>query len=294
MSRAPSPATVFATHAFLTVFTAATLYPVLWVLKLALTPSRGFSMDPSPIPGIALRPEGLSWVPVSLENFRNVIFTFDAGGSWLFGWQLANSLIVSLATAGLGLTLSATAAYAMSRWNFPGKERGMSAFLLTQMFPGVVMLIPLYLILDALHLLDSLAGLVLVYSTTSVPFSVWTLKGYFDTIPRELEEAATLDGCSRWTTFIQIIFPLARPALAVTGLFSFMTAWNEFILAATLMGDPKSFTLPVVLQRYVTDYGTDWGSFSAGSVLVSLPVVALFFALQRHFVEGLTAGSVKG
>ncbi|MBN2800434.1 MAG: sugar ABC transporter permease [Deltaproteobacteria bacterium] len=294
MSREPSKVIVFGTHAFLTVFTAATIYPVLWVLKLALTPSRAFSMDPVPVPGLALRDGALHLAPVSLDNFRNVIFTYDAAGSWLFGWQLMNSVFVALATAALGLTLSATAAYAMSRWGFPGKERGMAAFLVTQMFPGVVMLIPLYLILDELHLLDSLMGLVLVYSTTSVPFSVWTLKGYFDTIPQALEEAAVLDGCSRLQTFWWVIFPLARPALAVTGLFSFMTAWNEFILAATLMGDPKSFTLPVVLQRYVTDYGTDWGSFAAGSVLVSLPVVALFFALQRHFVEGLTAGSVKG
>ena len=137
------------------------------------------------------------------------------------------------------------------------------------MFPGVVMAIPLYILLDAAHLLDSLTGLVLVYATTSVPFSVWTLKGYFDTIPRELEEAALLDGASRWLTFHRIVLPLARPALAVTGLFSFMTAWNEFILAATLMGDPKAFTLPVVLQHYVTDYGTEWGHFAAGAILVA-------------------------
>jgi arabinogalactan oligomer/maltooligosaccharide transport system permease protein len=170
----------------------------------------------------------------------------------------------------------------------------MSAFLVTQMFPGVVMAIPLYILLDTLQLLDSKAGLVLVYATTSVPFSVFTLKGYFDTLPVALEEAAIMDGADRWTVFRRIVLPLARPALAVTALFSFMTAWNEFILAATLMSDPRSFTLPVVLQRYVDDYGTEWGHFAAGSILVSLPVVALFFALQKQFVEGLTAGAVKG
>jgi arabinogalactan oligomer/maltooligosaccharide transport system permease protein len=162
------------------------------------------------------------------------------------------------------------------------------------MFPGVVMAIPLYVILDALGLLDSRAGLVLVYATTSVPFSVFMLKGWFDTLPRELEEAAALDGCSRWQTFTRVVLPLARPALAVTALFSFMTAWNEFVLAATLLGDPRAFTLPVVLQRYVDDYGTAWGHFAAGSLVVSAPVVALFFALQKQFVEGLTAGGVKG
>ena len=170
----------------------------------------------------------------------------------------------------------------------------MEAFLVTQMFPGVVMLIPLYRLLDEAHLLDSKLGLILVYATTSVPFSTFTLKGYFDTIPRDLEEAALLDGASRWYTFRKIILPLARPAIAVTGLFSFMTAWNEFILANTLLSDPHAWTLPMVLQRNVDDYGTAWGSFAAGSILVSLPVIVLFFALQKQFVEGLTAGAVKG
>jgi arabinogalactan oligomer/maltooligosaccharide transport system permease protein len=109
-----------------------------------------------------------------------------------------------------------------------------------------------------------------------------------------LEEAALLDGCSRWTTFTRIVLPLSRPALAVTALFSFMTAWNEFILAATLINDPHSYTLPITLKMYVGDYSTQWGHFAAGSLLVSAPVIALFFALQRHFVEGLTAGGVKG
>jgi arabinogalactan oligomer/maltooligosaccharide transport system permease protein len=275
--RQPSTAWIVAIHAGLFVFTLATLYPVLWVVKMALTPSQAFVMGASPIP-----------TEVSFQNFADVM------GTGLFWRQLLNSVVVSLATSAVGLALSTTAAYALSRWSFPGRDRGMSAFLVTQMFPGVVMAIPLYILLDALGLLDSLTGLVLVYATTSVPFSVFTLKGYFDTIPRDLEEAALLDGASRWTTFWQIILPLARPALAVTGLFSFMTAWNEFILAATFMGDPRSYTLPVVLQGYVSDYGAEWGHFAAGAILVSLPVMGLFFALQRHFVEGLTAGGVKG
>lgn len=280
--RGPSAFKVVLFHLALVLVTAATLYPVLWVVKMALSPSQGFETGVLPIP-----------TAVTLDNFVAVVGTTDEDG-WLFGRQLLNSLVVSVLTAALGLALSTTAAYALSRWDFPGKDRSMGAFLVTQMFPGVVMLIPLYLLLDVLHLLDSLLGLVLVYATTSVPFSVWTLKGYFDTIPRELEEAALLDGASRWTTFTKVILPLARPALAVTGLFSFMTAWNEFILAATLIGDPRAFTLPVVLQRYVDAYSTEWGHFAAGAILVSVPVVGLFFVLQRHFVEGLTAGGVKG
>ena len=282
LRRAPPVWVQFSTHLGLLLFTFATLYPVAWVVKMAVSPGQSFAVGASPIP-----------TSFTSQHFVDVVGTTDSAG-WLFGRQLFNSLAVSSATALVGLGLSATAAYALSRWNFPGRERGMAAFLVTQMFPGVVMAIPLYLLLDVLGLLDSLGGLVLVYATTAVPFSVWTLKGYFDTLPVELEEAARLDGASRWVIFTQIVLPLARPALAVTGLFSFMTAWNEFILAATFLGDPRAFTLPVVLQRYVSDYGTEWGHFAAGAIVVSLPVMLLFFALQKHFVEGLTAGGVKG
>ncbi len=135
---------------------------------------------------------------------------------------------------------------------------------------------------------------MLVYGITAIPFCVFMLKGYFDTIPREMEEAALMDGASQFVIFWKIVLPLAKPALAVTALFSFMTAWNEFILAATFMNDERMFTLPVALQRYVGDYTTEWGLFAAGAVIVSIPVVALFFALQRNLVVGLTAGGVKG
>ncbi len=278
--RGPSPARLVLTHAALVLLTVATLLPILWVVRMSLSPAQGFSLT-----------LGGEW---SLENFRAVLSTTSADGSWLFGKQLFNSLVVSVATALVGVSLACTAGYALSRWDFPGRDRLMGTFLLTQMFPGVVMAIPLYILLDALRLLDSMTGLVLVYSTTSVPFATWNLKGYFDTIPRELEEAATMDGASRFTTFTLIILPLARPAIAVTALFAFMTAWNEFILAATLMGDERAYTLPVVLNGYVGEFGAEWGKFAAGALLVSLPVTALFFALQKQLVEGLTAGGVKG
>jgi arabinogalactan oligomer/maltooligosaccharide transport system permease protein len=271
------------THLLRVVMSVVALYPVLWVLKMALTPGQAFSMDPSPIPE-----------SVTMQNFVDVVATTAADGSWLFGRQLFNSLVVSVATASVGIGLSCTAAYSMSRFAFPGRDAGMNLFLVTQMFPGVVMAIPLYILLDEAGLLDSLVGLALVYSTTAVPFCTWNLKGYFDTIPRELEEAALMDGASRWTIFTRIVLPLARPALVVTGLFSFMTAWNEFILAATFLGKEEAFTLPVVLRGYVGDFGTEWGRFAAGAILVSLPVMLLFFALQKHLVEGLTAGGVKG
>lgn len=283
MNRAPSWARVVLVHGLLVLATALTLYPILWVVDLALTPSASFSSGVLPLP-----------TEPSLQNFVAVLGTTSADGAWLFGRQLFNSLAVSSVTAGLGVGVACTAGYAMSRWAFPGRDALMGGFLLTQMFPGVVMALPLYLLLDALGLLDALAGLVLVYSTTTVPFATWNLKGYFDTVPRELEDAAMLDGASRWVTFTRVILPLARPALVVTGLFAFMTAWNEFILAATLMADERAYTLPVVLNGYVGQYGAEWGRFAAGAIVVSVPVIALFFFLQKQLVEGLTAGSVKG
>ncbi|HNZ02997.1 MAG TPA: sugar ABC transporter permease [Myxococcota bacterium] len=283
MNRRPTWLVAIGWNLALVAVCAVTLYPVLWVLKMALTPSQAFDMSPIPFPST-----------FSLSNFQDLVTSTDMAGNWLFGHWLFNSVVVAVATTLLSLALATTAAYAFSRFVFPGRRLGMTLFLVTQMFPGVVMAIPLYLLLDAMNLLDSMVGLTLVYATTAIPFCVWMMKGYFDTIPKDLEEAAVMDGAGRWTMFFRIILPLARPALVVTALFSFMTAWNEFILAATFLGDETSFTLPVALQRYVGDYSTEWGHFAAGAILVSAPVMALFFALQRHLIGGLTAGGVKG
>ncbi len=294
MSRSPPLLKLLAFHAVLVIMATVAIYPVLWVVKLALTPDQAFAAGFNPLP-VAQNPDTGAWeLVVSFQNFIDVVSNTDKDGYWLFGRQLFNSVLVAAITSAIGVSLAVTSGYAMSRWAFPGRDRAMGFLLITQMFPGVVMLIPLYILLEHLHLLDSLMGLALVYSTTAVPFCAWNMKGYFDTIPKDLEEAAMLDGADRWQTFTQVILPLARPALAVTALFSFMTAWNEFILAATLMGDERAYTLPVVLQQYVGDFGASWGHFAAGAILVSLPVMLLFFVLQRHLVEGLTAGSVKG
>jgi len=261
----------------LTFATFATLYPVLWVFKMALTPSQGFDASPNPFP-----------TDPSLANFSHVLFELP-----FFTWLL-NSVIISAATTVLGVFLACTSAYALSRFRFPGRAPAMLSFLVTQMFPGVLMMIPLYLIMDSLGLLNQLLGLVLVYSTTAIPFCVWMLKGYFDTIPKELEEAALMDGASTGMIFWRIMLPLSLPAVAVTALFSFMTAWNEFILAAVFMNDENKYTLPVGLKQMVGQFATEWGNFAAAAILVSIPVVALFFALQKNLVGGLTSGGVKG
>jgi arabinogalactan oligomer/maltooligosaccharide transport system permease protein len=162
------------------------------------------------------------------------------------------------------------------------------------MFPTVASAVPLYLLLDVLHLLDSRTGLVLVYASTAVPFAIFQLRGAFLSIPVDIEEAAMVDGASRLRAFLLVVLPAARPAIAVTALFAFMSAWNEFILAATLLSRKSAYTLPVVIQSYVQEQSTSWGPFAAGAILVSVPVMALFYVAQRQLVSGLTQGGVKG
>jgi len=283
VSRRPKRSAVAATYAVLTVFTALTLYPVALVVKKAFEPGRDFALSPSPIPRT-----------LTLGNFAELLSARSGSGELLFARYALNSAIVALVTTVLGVFLACTAAYALSRHRFKGRKVGLATFLLVQMFPSVLLMMPLYVLLDRLGLLNSLLGLVLVYATTAIPFCVWTLKGYFDTLPRELEEAARIDGASSWGVFFRIVLPLARPGIAVTALFSFMTAWNEFILASTFMTDEMSYTLPVLLKSYIGEYSAHWGMFAAGAVLTSIPVMALFYVLQRYLVGGLTAGSVKG
>jgi len=281
--RKPSRWSMAATYVALTIVAAATLYPVALVVKKAFEPGRDFALSPSPVPHHA-----------TLANFTELLGARGSGGDLLFLRYAFNSAIVALGTTVVGVMLSCTAAYALSRHRFAGRRAGLATFLVVQMFPSVLLIMPLYVLLDRLGLLDSLLGLVLVYATTAIPFCVWTLKGYFDTLPRELEEAARIDGASSWSVFFTVVLPLARPGIAVTALFSFMTAWNEFVLASTFMTDEMSYTLPVLLKSYVGKYSAHWGLFAAGAVLTSLPVMALFYFLQRFLVGGLTAGSVKG
>ena len=270
-------------NAILIIVCLIVLYPVLCFIMMAITPNEIAGVSSSLIPQ-----------QVTFDNFIDVVSRVDDYGNHLFLHQLKNSVLVAAITTALGVLLACTAAYGFSRLNFVGRQLGLQAFLVTQMFPGVVMTIPLYILLGKLGLLNSIVGLVLVYSVSALPFCVWNLKGYFDTIPKELEEAAIVDGASRIRIFVTIVLPLARPAIAITALFSFMTAWNEFILAATLMNSELAYTLPVALKQYVGAQSVQYGLFAAGAIIVSVPIMALFFALQKHLVGGLTAGGVKG
>jgi len=279
-------------HVFLVIFTLLATYPVLWVVSVAFSGTQNLAFaDVPPNPGFLDRFRAIVPWPatVSMKNFVDVL-TEQPFLTWLM-----NSAIVATATTVLGVFLACTAAYAFSRFRFPGRQAGMMSFLVSQMFPGTLLLVPLYIIIVSwLKLGNSFIGLVLVYSVTAIPFCVWMLKGYFDTIPLEIEESAIMDGASRQTIFFKIILPLAKPAVAVTALFSFMTGWNEFILAATFLEEETKYTAPVGLKFFVGGFTSQWGYFAAGSIIVSVPVVLLFLFLQKYLVSGLTAGGVKG
>jgi len=276
-----------ASHAALILAVSFALYPVLWVVSRAFSGSEHVGAEALPLVH-----------DPTLSHFRAVVDSSqklpDGTTTWLFGRQLANSVIVSLATALTGVVIAIPTAYALARFRFAGKERGLAALLATQMFPTVASLIPLYILLEKLHLLNSRTGLVLCYASTSVPFAIFQLRAAFEAIPVDLEEAAMVDGATRFGAFVRVVLPAARPAIAVTALFAFMSAYNEFILAATLLGREEMFTVPVVLQRYIGEYDQRWDLFSAGALIVSVPVMALFYVAQKNLVAGLTAGGVKG
>jgi arabinogalactan oligomer/maltooligosaccharide transport system permease protein len=279
-------------HIFVLLMVLVTIYPLLWVLTIAF--SGGQSLSITTVPSDASLLERLrAIVPwpahISGANFVS-LFKDQPFARWLL-----NSLVVAGSTTVLGVMLACTAAYAFSRFRFPGRRVGLMAFLVSQMFPGTLMLIPLFIILVKwLNLGSTFTGLVLLYTVTGIPFCVWMMKGYFDTIPKELEESALIDGASQATIFFRIVLPLAKPAVAVTALFSFMTGWNEYIQAATFMNREDMYTGPVGLRFFVSGFSEKWGYFAAGSIVAAIPVMLLFLFLQKYLVSGLTAGAVKG
>ena len=279
-------------HLFLLLMVGITLYPLLWVITIAFSGGQSLAIANLPADaGLADRLRAVVPWPehVSTSNFRS-LFADQPFARWLL-----NSAVVSAATTVLGVFLASTASYAFSRFRFPGRRAGLMSFLVSQMFPGVLMMIPLYIIIvQWLGLGSSYIGLVLVYTVTAIPFCVWMMKGYFDTIPRELEESALIDGASQAMIFFRIVLPLAKPAVAVTALFSFMTAWNEYIQAATFMNKEEMYTAPVGLRFFVGGFSQQWGYFAAGSIIAAIPIMVLFMFLQKYLVSGLTAGAVKG
>ena len=190
--------------------------------------------------------------------------------------------------------LGTLAAYALSRYRFPGYRPALTSFLITQMFPGAILLVPIYNIIVRLDLLNTKTALVLAYSTVAVPFCVWMLKGYFDTIPISLEEAGRIDGLTPFGTFWRIVIPLSLPGLIVTGFYTFLTAWNEVMFANVFLTSEENYTLPIGLRVYVNQFEIHYENLTAGAVLVTIPAIVVFLIAQRYLISGLTRGGVKG
>lgn len=206
---------------------------------------------------------------------------------------MKNSFIVASLTTILTLLVATMAAYAFSRYRFKGRKMLMSVFLCNNMFPTVLLLIPLYSIMRRLHLLYTPGSLILAYTTFTIPFSVWLLLGFMNDLPMALEEAALVDGCSRGTAFVKIIFPILGPCIVATGVYIFMQSWNEYTFAM-MFTNTATRTIPVALKSLIGQLGVQWDLLTAGGILTIIPVCIMFFLAQKRLVEGLTAGAVKG
>jgi len=267
----------FGRNAAATVFCLVWIFPVYWMVLTAFKPA-GKILQPTP-----------EFLPfdVTFDNFA------DALAKPGFVQDLVNSVVVVVAVVALSIVVAFLAATALTRFRFFGRRSFLIGVLVLQMVPVPALVIPLFLGLKSAHLLDTLLGLVLTYVALVLPFTIWTLRGFVAALPVELEEAAMVDGASRFGAFWRITFPLMAPGLVATSVFAFIQAWNEFILALTLM-DQGNQTLPVWLGTFKTAQGVDWGGLMAGSTLVAIPVVVFAVLLQGRIATGTAAGAVKG
>ena len=224
---------------------------------------------------------------VTMESYRNLFLKFN------FLKPMGNSLLVAAVTTVVSLSVSLLAAYAFSRYRFAGRKAFMILFLTNNMFPTVLLLIPLYAIMRNMGLLYTPMSLVLSYTTFTIPFSVWLLNGYRNDLPMSLEEAAMVDGANRATAFLKIIFPVMVPCLVATGVYIFMTSWNEYTFAVMFTNE-RNRTIPVALKNLIGQLGVQWDLLTAGGIITIIPVCVMFFFAQKRLVEGLTAGAVKG
>jgi arabinogalactan oligomer/maltooligosaccharide transport system permease protein len=265
-------------YAVLIVACICAVYPILNILTISLRPAD------------ALFTKSLSIIPpnATFDNYRQAFIQYD-----MLPW-LYHSLIVSVSACAFSVVVSITAGYAFSRFEFRGKKMGLSLILVTQMFPLAMTLLPLYLMIIKFKMTNSYWALAIIYVSSSIPFNIWMMKGFYDTIPKSLEESAYVDGASVFRSFYQIILPLAKPAIALTALFSFMGAWSEYLIASVIINEAGKLTLPVGLVSMQGQFSTAWGIYSAGALVTAVPVMILFICLSKYLVGGLTVGSVKG
>jgi multiple sugar transport system permease protein len=254
------------------------LLPLLWALSTSLKTAAQVVQFPP------------RWWPstVTLAEYGAVI----SGSN--FARYLLNSLIVAGSTTVVTLALGLHAAYAAARFAFPAKRALLLILLATIMIPGIVVLVPLFLLASRLSLVDTYTVLIVVYSAWQLPTVVWFMRGFFEGLPRELDEAARVDGCSRLQAFYRVVLPLTGPGIVAAAILVFVWVWNEFILALTLTSSDSMRLIPVGLYYYVGAYGVEWGKLMAAALLAIVPVLVLFGLLQRHLIAGLTTGSVKG
>jgi multiple sugar transport system permease protein len=224
----------------------------------------------------------------TLANYR------DAWSSNHFGRYFVNSLGVAVATTLLSVLLSSMMAFAFSRLRFPGRRLLFGLLLVGLMVPAMMLIVPQFLLAKQIHLLDSYLGLVVFYAGASLALNTFLLRSFFEDIPRELEEAMVVDGAGPWKRYWQLIMPLSRPALATVAIFTFLASWDEFVWALTIINDPSKRTLPIAIALFQGQYATSWGIVFAASAIAVLPVIAIFVALQRQFIGGITAGALKG
>ncbi|MEU2284021.1 ABC transporter permease subunit [Streptomyces sp. NPDC013178] len=271
------PLATLATHGILIVASLVAFFPVAWLIFLSLGPDKDDYLHPGQI-----------WHKMTFDNY-----TFVLRHTAFFDW-LQTTLIVVLGTTAIGVIIAATSGYAVSRMRFPGYKKFMWVLLVTQMFPVAVLMVPMYQILSDLGLIDTYLGLILVNCTTVVPYSAWLLKGYFDTIPFEIDEAGRVDGLSPFGTFLRLVLPLAKPGLAVAAFYNFLTAFGEVAFASTFMLTDSKYTFAVGLQSFVSEHDAQRNLMAATAVLIAIPVSAFFYLVQKNLVTGLTAGGTKG
>jgi arabinogalactan oligomer/maltooligosaccharide transport system permease protein len=284
-SRGDSPFKTLMIHAALIASCIIAVYPALRVITISLRPD-----DSLLTTDLRIIPEN-----ATLDNYKEVLFGAPEKNrqSDFFLW-IWNSFSVVAVTSIISVILAAISAYAFSRFKFPGRSAGLIFLLTTQMIPAGMLLLPLFIMIAKLKMINTSLGLIIAYAVTSVPLTIWTLKGYYDTIPVDLEEAALIDGASRFTVFTNIILPLSTPALAIAFLFSFMGGWSEYLVARVVLQKNEIYTWPLGIFTFAQQFTVSWGLFAAASVLIAIPVMALFLYSSKWLISGLTLGSVKG
>ncbi|CAL9403064.1 sugar ABC transporter permease [Streptomyces sp. enrichment culture] len=271
-----SPLASIGLHGALIIASLVAVFPIAYMVFISLRGRDGWTKPTSAEGGL------------EISNYTYV-FTETAFPQWF-----ANSLLVAAGTTVIGVFVAASTGYAISRMRFPGHKSLMWVLLVTQMFPVAVLIVALYNILGSLGLLDSYLGLILTYCSVSVPFCAWMMKGYFDTIPHEIDEAGRVDGLTPFGTFYRLILPLAKPGLAVTAFYSFITAWGEVAFARAFLSTDSMLTLSVGLQSFIGQHKAEWGYLTASAVIITVPAGLVFLLVQRNLVAGLTAGGTKG